>query len=191
VGKRLSRIVTRTGDDGKTGLADGSRVAKHSLRMETIGTVDELNSTIGVFLAELGSEGDVGRTFLAIQNDLFDIGGELSMPGHVIVPEDAWQGLETAIERLNDDLEPLANFILPGGSRAVAMCHVVRAVARRAERCYVALCDEQVHAEGEDLVNDNARIYLNRLSDLCFVAARWLAKARGEPEILWQQNTRK
>ncbi len=190
MGKRLSKIVTRTGDDGKTGLADGSRIAKHSRRMEAIGTVDELNSTIGVFLAELGTVGPVAEAFRAIQNDLFDVGGELSMPGHRIVREDAWQQLEDTLETLNDDLEPLANFILPGGSRAVALCHVARAVARRAERCYAALCDEVGDHVGDDLVNDNSRIYLNRLSDLCFVAARWLTKERSEPEILWQQNTK-
>ena len=189
MGKRLSKIVTRTGDDGRTGLADGSRVAKHSARMEAIGAVDELNSTLGVLLADLGGDSAVAQTFRAIQNDLFDIGGELSMPGHTIVAESAWRQLETTIETLNADLEPLANFILPGGSRAVALCHVVRSVARRAERRYAALCDE-VAGAGDNLVNANSRIYLNRLSDLCFVAARWLARERGEPEILWQQNTR-
>lgn len=188
MGKRLSKIVTRTGDDGRTGLADGSRVAKHSARMEAIGTVDELNSTIGVFLAELDGEGVVAETFRAVQNDLFDIGGELSMPGHEIVREEAWRRLEAAIETLNEPLEPLANFILPGGSRAVALCHVCRAVARRAERRYTALCEETGQNPGQ--VNEASRIYLNRLSDLCFVAARWLARTRGEPEILWQQNTR-
>ncbi len=194
MGKRLSKIVTRTGDDGSSGLADGSRLAKHSSRMEAIGTVDELNSQVGVFLAELDPEyapyAELQALFLVIQNELFDLGGELAMPGHRIVQESAWQSLEEHIERLNAELEPLTNFILPGGSRVVSLCHVVRAVARRAERCYAALCAEESGQSEPGRINEHSRIYLNRLSDLCFVTARWLAKQRGEPDVLWQQNTR-
>lgn len=184
MGKRLSKIVTRTGDDGTTGLADGSRLGKHSTRMEAIGSVDELNSFVGLFIVELADQNQLAREFRVIQNDLFDLGGELSMPGTDLIAAAHVDFLEELIERLNADLDPLTNFILPGGSRAVALAHVVRAVARRAERSLVRLAAE------DENVNRQARIYLNRLSDLAFVAARWLIKARGESEILWQQNAR-
>ena len=183
MGKRLSKIVTRTGDDGTTGMTDGSRLDKFSDRVEAMGTVDELNSFVGSFLTAMPPEVALWPLFRAIQNDLFDLGGELSMPGpgvEVITPAH-WERLEEAIERLNENLEPLSNFILPGGSEAVSRCHLVRAVARRAERRYVWLAATQ-------FVNADSRIYLNRLSDLCFVAGRWLAKSNGEPEVLWQQN---
>ena len=188
MGKRLSKIVTRTGDDGLTGLTDGTRIAKSSPRMEAIGVVDELNSQLGVFLAGFGADEmpELQAFFRRVQNDLFDLGGELSMPGHHLLAASAWEALETRIELLNAELAPLNNFILPGGSALVAQCHVVRAVARRAERRYVALCEE-AGAEAS-AVNGDSRIYLNRLSDLMFVTARWIARARGEPEVLWQQR---
>ncbi len=190
MGKRLSRIVTRTGDDGQTGLADGSRVEKSSARLEAIGAVDELNSQLGVFLSHLGAEEfpALFEGFQRIQNELFDLGGELSMPGHKLLSSRAWEEVERRIEELNEPLPPLTNFILPGGSLVVAQCHVVRAVARRAERRYVALCMACEAAGEENGVNENSRIYLNRLSDLFFVSARWIARARGEPEVLWQQQ---
>lgn len=181
MGKRLSKIVTRTGDDGTTGMADGSRVEKDSDRVEAMGTVDELNSFVGSFLATLPEDNALWPVFRAIQNDLFDLGGELSMPGVEVITEGHWRRLEDAIERFNETLEPLTNFILPGGSEAVSRCHLVRAVARRAERRQVALAVLEP-------VNAHSRIYLNRLSDLCFVAARWLAKVNDEPEVLWQQH---
>lgn len=189
---RLSRIVTRTGDDGNTGLSDGSRVPKHCARMEAIGTVDELNCQLGVLLAEIAADprgsDAIGRLFPAVQNDLFDLGGELSMPGVNVLDAAAWEALEKQIEALNGELDALANFILPGGSRVIAQMHVARAVARRAERCVSALHAECSAAGEGDLVNEHSRIYLNRLSDLCFVAARWLGRERGELEVLWQQK---
>ena len=181
MGKRLSKIVTRTGDDGTTGMADGARLDKFSDRVEAIGTVDELNSFVGSFLTAMPREVELWPLFRAIQNDLFDLGGELSMPGVEVITPAHWARLEEAIERLNDHLEPLTNFILPGGSEVVSRCHLVRTVARRAERRYARLA-------ANESVNADSRIYLNRLSDLCFVAGRWLAKANDEPEVLWQQN---
>ena len=180
---RLTRIVTRGGDRGKTSLGDGSRVRKHNERIEAIGTVDELNSVVGMFVAEMESGSRLFDMFRQVQNDLFDIGGEFAMPGHTMVNESYWRQLEECIAALNDTLPSLENFILPGGSRAVAVCHVMRSVARRAERRVVAL------AEVED-VNSHSQVYLNRLSDLCFVAARSMAKERGEAEILWVQRSR-
>ncbi len=181
MGKRLSKIVTRTGDDGTTGVSDGTRVAKFSDRIEAIGAIDELNCFVGSFLAVLPPDNPLWTLFRSIQNDLFDLGGELSMPGVEVIGEAHWRRLEVPIERYNAELEPLKNFILPGGSEPVARCHLVRAVARRAERRYARLA-------ASEAVNANSRIYLNRLSDLCFVAGRWIAKANGEPEVLWQQQ---
>ena len=184
MGKRLSKIVTRTGDDGTTGLTDGSRIGKHALRMEAMGTVDELNAFVGLLLSsgDLGGRGDLRDAFSRVQNDLFDLGGELSMPGHAIITAAHADRLEVLVEALNEELEPLTNFILPGGAEPVARCHVVRTVARRAERLLVALAAEQS-------VNAESRKYLNRLSDLAFVGARVIAKALGEPDVLWQQQT--
>lgn len=181
MGKRLSKIVTRTGDDGTTGMADGGRIPKFSDRVEAIGAVDELNCFVGSFLAALPEENPIWTLFRSIQNDLFDLGGELSMPGVEVITAAHWERLEEPIDRYNEDLEPLTNFILPGGSETVVRCHLVRAIARRAERRYAKLA-------ASESVNDASRIYLNRLSDLCFVVGRWLAKANGEPEVLWQQR---
>jgi cob(I)alamin adenosyltransferase len=180
MGHRLSRIVTRTGDDGTTGLGDGSRVAKDSGRIEAIGAVDELNSTIGVILAE-PLPTPVAALLTDIQHDLFDLGGELSIPGHTALTTAHSDRLEAAVEHYNADLPMLKEFILPGGTRQAALVHVARTVCRRAERTLVAL------AAGA-AVSTASRIYLNRLSDLLFVLARALNRAGGAPDVLWQKN---
>lgn len=178
---RLTRIYTRTGDAGKTGLADGSRVAKDAPRIEAMGDIDELNSTIGVLLAE--PLPDALRDCLAgVQNDLFDLGGELSVPGHPILAAPHVARLEQALDGLNAALPPLKDFILPGGTRASALAHVARTVCRRAERRLVTLCKAEA-------VSELAVPYLNRLSDLLFVASRALNRfgesATGN-DVLWQ-----
>ena len=180
MGHRLSRIVTRTGDGGTTGLGDGSRVAKDSPRIEAIGAVDELNSTIGVALAESMPQ-DVRALLTDIQHDLFDLGGELSIPGHVAVTGAHIARIEAAVEQYNADLPMLKEFNLPGGTRVAALAHVARTVCRRAERAVIAL------AVG-DAVSTPSRIYLNRLSDLLFVVARALNRAGGAPDVLWQKD---
>jgi cob(I)alamin adenosyltransferase len=175
---RLTRIVTRTGDGGTTGLADGSRVSKDSLRIEAIGEVDELNSVLGVLLAEALPE-EMRSCITGVQHDLFDLGGELSRPGHPIMTAAHVARLEASLERNNAALAPLADFVLPGGSRAAALAHVARAVCRRAERRLVALAShETVPAAGLQ--------YLNRLSDLLFVLARVLNREAGRPDVLWE-----
>ncbi len=184
---RLTRIVTRRGDKGKTSLGDGSSLPKNAPRIEAIGTIDELNSFIGVFISDVPEAPELANHFRAIQNDLFDLGGELAMPGHRIINKDHVIKLEKIAETLNKNLPPLENFILPGGSRAVALCHVVRSVARRAERRLISLANAE---REEQTVNPHSRVYLNRLSDVCFISARWLAKASGEDEILWQPSIR-
>jgi cob(I)alamin adenosyltransferase len=185
MGNRLSKIVTRTGDGGETGLADGSRIAKHADRIHAIGTVDELNSFTGTLLAELSADNRLKQYFSQIQNDLFDLGGELAMSSKServdLIKDEHNQRLDDWLEELNAPLEPLKNFIMPGGSRLLAACHVVRSVTRRAERDLSQLA-------GTEQVNPKSQIYLNRLSDLAFVAARWLAKECGEPEVLWDQK---
>lgn len=177
MGNRLSKIYTRTGDSGTTGLGDGERVNKDSLRVEGYGTVDELNSVIGLLLtADVMSE--VQSTLNRVQHELFDLGGELCMPGTTLIPDAYVDGLEHDLDALNKDLPPLKDFILPGGTEAAARCHVARTVCRRAERCVVALARE------ED-VNPVSIRYLNRLSDYLFVAARVLARAGGGNEVIW------
>jgi cob(I)alamin adenosyltransferase len=180
MGNRLSRIVTRTGDAGTTGLGDGSRVAKDSPRIEAIGAVDELNSTLGVLLAEPLPE-DIRMLLVDVQHDLFDLGGELSIPGHQALQETRVLALEAAVDRCNDALPPLKEFILPGGSRPAALAHVVRTVCRRAERALVALAQTAP-------VSDSARHYLNRLSDLMFVLARTLNRSAGGKDVLWRSR---
>lgn len=180
MGHRLSKIVTRTGDAGTTGLGDGSRTTKDSPRIEAIGHVDELNSTLGVLVAE-GLPPDVARCLSEVQHDLFDLGGELSIPGHAAVTDEHVARIEDAVERFNEPLPPLKEFILPGGSRAAALAHVSRTVCRRAERAVVALA-------GSETVGDPARRYLNRLSDLLFVIARTLNRAAGGSDVLWQRG---
>lgn len=180
MGHRLSRIVTRTGDKGTTGLGDGSRVAKDDPRIEAIGTVDELNSTVGVVLGE-ALPGDVRDLLTDVQHDLFDLGGELSIPGHAAITDAHIARLEDAVERYNANLPMLKEFILPGGTRAAALAHVARTVCRRAERRLVAM-----GSAGD--APAPARVYLNRLSDLLFILARSLNRAAGAPDILWQKD---
>jgi len=180
MGHRLSKIVTRTGDGGETGLGDGSRVAKDAPRIAAIGTVDELNSTLGVLLAEALPEA-VRACLTDVQHDLFDLGGELSIPGHMAVTDAHVQRLEDAVDQFNADLAPLKEFILPGGTRAAAQAHIGRTVCRRAERALV-------HLATTVPVNEAARRYLNRLSDLLFVLARSLNRQAGGRDVLWRKG---
>lgn len=175
---RLTRIYTRTGDDGTTGLGDGTRVEKDSPRIEAVGTVDELNSLIGAVLAVEVPE-PVRTVLTAIQHDLFDLGGELALPGRVTISPEQVAGLERTLDALNAGLPTLREFILPGGGPAAALCHVARSVCRRAERRVVTLGRAEP-------VNALSRHYLNRLSDLLFVLARVLARAQGGVEALWE-----
>lgn len=183
VGNRLSRIYTRTGDDGSTGLGDGSRVGKDSLRVSAYGTVDELNATIGMVLAADKVPDAIRETLTQVQHDLFDLGGELCIPGMETIKDADVTRLESALDDLNDDLPPLKEFILPGGGMAAACCHLARTVCRRAERAVVALAREEE-------VRPQPRHYLNRLSDLLFVMSRVLARASGFGEVLWQHQRR-
>jgi len=182
MGYRLSKIYTRTGDKGTTGLGDGSRVAKDHAQIEAIGTVDELNSVLGVVMAESLPE-DVATVFATIQHRLLDLGAELSLPpGNNRLRNRDVDYLEKTLDQYNATLEPLMDFILPGGSKAAALCHVARTVCRRAERTLV-------HLNGTAEVSGLSLAYLNRLSDLLFVLARVLNKASGQPDILWQPST--
>jgi cob(I)alamin adenosyltransferase len=181
MGTRLSKIVTRTGDAGTTGLGDGSRVAKDSARIEAVGSIDELNSALGVLAATQGMPEDVSKTLLGIQHDLFDLGGELAIPGHLMVTTLHVERAESDVERYNAALPPLKEFILPGGSPAAAACHLARTIARRAERSCWTLTRS-------DSLNPLALIYLNRVSDLLFVLARVLARHNGGKEILWDRS---
>ena len=177
MGNRLSKIYTRTGDKGTTGLGDGSRVDKDNLRVDTFGTVDELNSLIGLLLCADMAQ-DLRDSLTRTQHELFDLGGELCMPGYTLIPESCVDQLENDLDKFNEDLPPLKDFILPGGSEAAARCHHARTVCRRAERLLVSL------AKLED-VNEASLRYLNRLSDLLFVMARVMARADGGAEVLW------
>jgi len=177
---RLSKIVTRTGDDGSTGLSSGDRIGKDRRRVAAMGDVDELNSAVGVLLAE-ELPPDVRNALTGIQHDLFDLGGELSLPGHALVGETHLLRIDGLIENFNRELPPLREFVLPGGSRAAALAHVARTVCRRAERTLVALANEE--AVGHLPVQ-----YLNRLSDLLFVLARTCNRAGGNGDVLWQQG---
>ena len=180
MGNRLSKIVTRTGDAGTTGLGDGSRVAKDSPRIDAIGAIDELNSTLGLVLAE-PLPAAMAELLTDIQHDLFDLGGELAVPGHRALADARVAALEAAVESVNADLTPLKEFILPGGTRGAALTHVARTVCRRAERALVALA-----ASAE--VSDVARRYVNRLSDLLFVLARAQNRQAGRDDVLWQSQ---
>ncbi len=178
MGHRLSKIYTRTGDDGTTGLGDGGRVKKTSPRVEAMGAVDELNSIIGILLTQDVPK-DIRTPLTDIQHELFDLGGELSIPGRSVITETQIERLETILDELNAELSPLKEFILPGGNQASAMCHLARAVCRRAER--------RTHALGEaEKINAAAVKYLNRLSDLLFVMARILNSRAGRGDVLWQ-----
>jgi len=180
VGNRLSKIYTRTGDDGSTGLGDGSRIEKDSLRVEAYGTVDELNSQLGLLLSD--GLPDAERVLVQeIQHDLFDIGGELCLPGAVSLTRARVNGLEQALDRLNADLPPLKEFILPGGCVAAAQCHVARTICRRAERRVVTLARSEA-------VNPVVVEYLNRFSDLLFVLARVLNRRAGVEDLLWRHQ---
>lgn len=183
MGHRLSKIYTRTGDDGTTGLGDGTRITKDSTRVAAYGTVDELNSAIGMILAQEIPD-EVRECLTQIQHDLFDLGGELSIPGMALVTEDDVTRLETTLDHFNAPLEPLKDFILPGGGMAASCCHLARTICRRAERKVVALSRIEI-------VRSEALHYLNRLSDLLFVVARVLAQASSHGEVLWQHERRK
>lgn len=180
MGRRLTKIYTRTGDTGTTGLADGSRVAKDSPRIEAIGAVDELNSALGLLLAEELPE-EIRACLADAQHDLFDLGGELSKPGHALLAEGHVARLERELERFNAELAPLEDFVLPGGSRAAALAHLARTVCRRAERRVVTL-------SAKEAAPALAIRYLNRLSDLLFVLARALNRHAQRSDVLWQQG---
>ena len=180
MGNRLSKIYTRTGDAGTTGLGDGSRVPKDSARIEAIGAVDELNSSIGVLLEESTSE-KVTAVLTRVQHELFDLGGELSIPGYVAIDDQHVKQLEADLDDFNSDLPPLKEFILPGGARSAALCHVARATCRRAERRLVKL------AQAEQ-VSPLPQRYLNRLSDLLFVLCRVLNRGAGRPDVYWRRT---
>ena len=180
MGHRLSKITTRTGDAGETGLGDGARVAKDSARIAALGDIDELNSAIGFALSE-EIPPEVRAVLEQVQHDLFDLGGELSIPGHSLLKEQQVENLEHSVEEWNSKLSPLKEFILPGGSRAAAAAHLARTVCRRAERALVALGRSEP-------VGDAARRYLNRLSDLLFVAGRSLNRAAGGGDVQWKHK---
>jgi len=180
MGHRLSQIATRTGDDGSTGLGDGSRTGKDSLRIAAIGDIDELNSALGVLLAD-DLPDEVRADLLDIQHDLFDLGGELCIPGYTMLKDAQVARLDDRLKHYNAGLPRLAEFILPGGSRAAALAHVCRATCRRAERAIVTLGKaETIHA--------TPRQYVNRLSDLMFVLARVLNRHAGGSDVQWQQR---
>jgi cob(I)alamin adenosyltransferase len=180
MGNRLSKIYTRTGDDGSTGLGDGSRVSKEGLRVEAYGSVDEANSAIGVVLAAGNLPASVACCLTEVQHDLFDLGGELCIPGHRLIQAAQIERLERELDGFNEALPPLKEFILPGGGPAAAACHVARAVCRRAERrCWSLAREESVAPETLQ--------YMNRLSDLLFVLARVLARHENGSEVVWRR----
>ena len=183
MGNRLSKIYTRTGDDGSTGLGDGTRVAKDSARVTAYGTVDEANSAIGIVLA-CDIPDDIRQVLVSVQHQLFDLGGELCIPGHAAIHDADIDRLEAQLDGFNADLPPLKDFILPGGGLPAAHCHLARTICRRAERETVTLSH---HAA----VRPQAIRYLNRLSDLLFVLARVLARASGHGETTWNHERRK
>ena len=182
MGHRLSKIYTCTGDDGTTGLGDGSRVPKTHARIEAYGTVDEANSAIGVVLAVPNLPPAVTEALTKIQHELFDLGGELAVPGYRAILDTHIDQLEQCLDRFNEPLPPLKEFILPGGGPAAAACHLARAITRRAERFSWALSKQ------EEVAPEITR-YLNRLSDLLFVIARVLARHENGQEVLWKKTT--
>ena len=183
MGNRLSKIYTRTGDDGTTGLGDGTRVAKDDVRVEAYGTLDELNSVLGLLLAEKLPV-DITTALQPIQHELFDLGSEFCLPGYTAIAADHVQRLETTLDKFNESLPPLKEFILPGGSRAVALCHLARTVCRRAERRAWTL--HRLHPQNPESIK-----YLNRLSDLLFVLARVIARQNCGSEVLWEHDRRR
>ena len=186
MGHRLSKIATRTGDAGETGLGDGSRVSKAAARVQALGDIDELNSAIGLVLAEGPSQlpQALRDALLEVQHDLFDLGGEVSIPGHRLVGDAQVARLDGWLEQWNRDLAPLKEFILPGGTRAAAAAHLARTICRRAERSLVALGEKEP-------VGEPARRYLNRLSDALFVAGRLLNRAAGTGDVQWRHTRKK
>jgi cob(I)alamin adenosyltransferase len=181
MGNRLTKIYTRTGDDGTTGLGDGVRIAKDHLRVEAYGTVDETNSAIGMVLAVTTIPAEVRECLVEVQHDLFDLGGELCIPGYVAIKAEFVTRLEECLDGFNADLPALQDFILPGGGPAAAACHLARTICRRAERRVWSLA----HTEE---VNPEGLRYLNRLSDLLFVIARVLARQEQGTEVLWKRG---
>lgn len=181
MGNRLSKIYTRTGDDGTTGLGDGSRVAKDCDRVEAFGTVDEANSAIGVVLSIAAVPAEIRACLIDVQHDLFELGGELCIPGHSAVTQDFISRLEDRLDNFNNDLPPLKDFILPGGGEAAAACHLARTVVRRAERRSNTLANKES-------VRPEVIQYLNRLSDLLFVIARVLSRIEAGEEVLWKRD---
>ncbi len=182
MGNRISKVYTRTGDSGNTGLGDGSRVPKDGLRIEVLGSIDETNAQIGMVLAQ-NTPSEVNDDLIAIQHALFDLGGELCLPGHVAIADADVKWLEQRIDHYNDALPPLKEFILPGGGLASAQCHLARTTCRRAERSLVALSRHET-------VPALALAFVNRLSDLLFVLTRVLARACGHAETLWEHGKR-
>lgn len=180
MGNRLSKLYTRTGDDGTSGLSGGERIPKNHERMNAMGAVDELNSMIGLLICKL-DDSELEKVFTAIQHDLFNIGGEISMPGHSFIKVEKITGLEQYIDQFNEAVEPLKDFILPGGSEAASVCHIARSIARRAERDVVTL-------HYLEPVCDTTRQYLNRLSDLLFVVARIVNLRLGHGDTLWKKE---
>lgn len=180
MGNRLSKIYTRTGDKGTTGLGDGSRIDKDHPRMQCIGAIDEVNCQIGLLICEMTEGDELEPLMLELQHDLFDLGGELAVPGYELITTERITTLEETLDQLNESLPPLKNFILPGGSKAAAQCHMARTVCRRAERLMVTLARDTE-------INQAGLIYLNRLSDLLFVCARLLARQDGGKEVLWNR----
>lgn len=182
MGYRLSKIYTRTGDKGTTGLGDGRRVDKDSARIEAIGTIDELNCLIGILITQQ-PPGEIAELLTAIQHRLFDLGGELAMPGYSVMSEQSVTDLEQHLDRMNEQLPPLQEFILPAGNLLSASCHHARAVCRRAERRLTQLARDE-----SEQVKPTGLKYLNRLSDLLFVVARVLARRDGGQEVYWRKE---
>ena len=183
MGNRLSKIYTKTGDKGTTGLGDGTRVAKDSLRIEAMGDVDELNSVIGLLLTEPVSD-KIRNTLTEVQHDLFNIGGEICIPNYEMIKAERVTALETILDEFNDTLTPLKEFILPGGSRAASYCHLARTVCRRAERAMHTL-------NASEKITEVSLQYINRLSDLLFVLCRILNKDAGVNDVLWNNASDK
>ena len=180
MGNRLSKLYTRTGDDGTSGLSGGARIAKNHERMNAMGSIDELNSVIGLLICKL-EDAELSELFTAVQHDLFNIGGEISMPEHSFIQQEKVELLESKIDFYNESVEPLKDFILPGGSEAASVCHMARAIARRAERDLVSLHQSEA-------VFETTRQYLNRLSDLLFVVARIINLRLGHGDVLWKKE---
>lgn len=180
MGNRLSKIYTRTGDKGTTGMADGSRIPKDSLRIHAIGEVDELNSMIGLVINKCQSE-PVAENLITIQHDLFNLGGQLAMPDYQMITQSRIDWLEQTLDEMNAELSPLKEFILPGGAEDASFCHMARAICRRVERSMVSL-------NNAETIETLTVAYINRLSDWLFVACRILNKAQNEAEVYWQSS---